>query len=295
MRIFICEELINNLESNINKIKKIESMIDKNNGEAYFIYAFALFESALFEAIRHMFRAFPEKINSKKQLILSAEEIYSNIFSPQDIFETLVENEIKKESKGSAKIVVEKAENICAIKLSYEVKRLDNISAKRNQITHENTPSRQSDLNEDFKSDIAYLLDLLAEFSLRIKERYSKYTKYKMLKDFWSILFDTPLLVFENCVFLRKDFMDSKSKIVGFNFDYIKKASKSISSSEKFFLSIILQQYSQNINEGLFKFSDIPMLISISDKKKIYIFLHVMAIYPYLFNGMNIEEASEED
>jgi len=70
MRIFICEELINNLEFNINKIKKIQSKIDMDNYEAYFIYTFALFESALCEAIRHILSAFPEKIKSEKQLTL---------------------------------------------------------------------------------------------------------------------------------------------------------------------------------------------------------------------------------
>lgn len=96
MRIFICEELIDNLESNINKIENIQSKIDMDNYEAYFIYTFALFESSLCEAMRHMLNAFPEKINSEKQLSLLANDIYTNVFSPQEIFETLVENIIKK-------------------------------------------------------------------------------------------------------------------------------------------------------------------------------------------------------
>lgn len=308
MRIFICEELINNLEFNINKIKKIQSKIDMDNYEAYFIYTFALFESALCEAIRHILSAFPEKINSEKQLTLSAKDIYTNIFSPQEIFETLIENEIQKVSKGSALKIVAEVESICAVQLTYDTKRLQSISATRNQITHENTPSRQVNSNreskrrdeieitENYKNDIAYLLSILTELSLKIKETYSKYTKYKMLKEFWNTLFSTPLLRFEDCVFVREGAMGgSKRKVVGFNFDHIKKASNSISSSEKFFLSILLQQYSQSINERFFKFSDIPMLVSISDKKEIYIFLHVMTLYPYLFNGMSMEEAIEVD
>lgn len=306
MRIFICEELIKNLESNTDKIKKIQSKIDLDNYEAYFIYAFALFESALCEAIRHILSAFPEKINGEKQLSLSAKEIYTNIFSPQEIFETLVENEIKKVSKGSARKIVAEAESICAVQLLYDTKRLDSISAIRNQITHENAPSRQvnsdreskrideNEIAENYKNDIAYLLSILAEFSLKIKETYSKYTKHKMLKDFWNTLFNTPLLRFEDCVFVREGAMEGrKKKVVGLNFDHIKKASNSISSSEKFFLSILLQQYNQSINERFFKFSDIPMLVSISDKKEIYIFLHVMTLYPYLFNGMSMEETIE--
>lgn len=302
MRIFICEELINNLESNINKIKEIQSKIDLDNYEAYFIYTFALFESALCEAIRHIINAFPEKINSEKQLSLSNNDIYTNVFSPQEIFKALVENEIRKVSKGSAQKIVAEAESICAVHLSYDTKRLDGISAIRNLITHENTPSRNREskrrgkieATEHYKKDVAYLLSILTEFSLKLKEKYSKYTKYKMLKEFWNILFSTPLLRFEDCIFVRKEIM-GKRKVIGFNFDHIEKVSNSISSGEKFFLSLLLQQYSQSINERFFKFSDIPMLVSISDKNKIYIFLHIMILYPYLFNGMSIEEDIEED
>lgn len=304
MRIFICEELVNNLESNISRIKKIQPNIDANNYEAYFIYAFALFESAFCEAIRHILGAFPEKINREKHLPLSAEDICNNLFSPQEIFETLIENQIRKVSKGSALKIVVESESICAIKLAYDIKRLEIISFIRNQITHENTPSSQVNWNkksrhldkreivENYKKDIAYLLEILVEFSTKIKGKYNKYTKYKMLKEFWNTLFDTPLLRFEDCVFLREEAIwNSGKKVVGFNFDHIKKASNGISSGEKFFLSILLQQYSQSINEKFFKFSDIPMLVSISDKKKIYIFLHIMTLYPYLFNGMSMEEA----
>jgi len=302
MRIFICEELINNLESNINKIKEIQYKLDSENYEAYFIYAFALFESGLSEIMKHILKAFPEKMNSEKQPSLTVKDIYSNIFFPQEIFDILVENEIKKVTKGSAKTIVEKAEYICAVKLTYDAKRLDDISAIRNRITHENTPSKQNNLYRDSKQkveikimenckeDIAYLIGLLTDFSLRVTDKYNKYTKYKMLKEFWNTLFDTPLLRFEDCVFIREDGM-GKSKVVGLNFDYIEKASNSISSSEKFFLSILFQQYSQSINERFFKFSDIPMLVSILDKEKIYVFLHVMAQYPYLFNGMSFEES----
>lgn len=210
-------------------------------------------------------------------------------------------------NKGSARKIVAEAENICAVQLSYDAKRLDGISSIRNQITHENTPSRQvnpstmskgryeNEMTENCKNDIAYLLSILVEFSLKVKEAYSKYTKYKMLKEFWNTLFSTPLLKFEDCVFVREAMWDNKRKVIGFNFDYIEKVSNSISSGEKFFLAILLQQYNQSINERFFKFSDIPMLVSISDKNKIYMFLHVMTLYPYMFNGMNIEESIEKD
>lgn len=57
----------------------------------------------------------------------------------------------------------------------------------------------------------------------------------------------------------------------------------------------MLQQYSSSINDRFFKFSDIPMLVSVSDKNNVYMILHVMDLYPHLFNGMNIEVIKEEE
>jgi len=281
----------------------MQSKIDGDNYEAYFIYTFALFESALSEVMRHMLSAFPEKINNEKQLSLSTDVIYNNIFSPQAIFSTLINSEMKKIGKGSAQTIITEAEFICAVKLVYEQNRLEEISSSRNLLTHENTTSQQEYLfgkpyhkkvNYDMdraRKDAAYLLSILESFSCELKNKYSKYSKYKLLEALWNTLFDTPLLNFKKCVLIREQAAGADQiKVVGFDFDYIKTISDSISSSEKFYLSMLLQQYSTSINEQYFEFNDIPMLVSISDKKKIYIFLHVMTIYPHLFNGMNMEE-----
>lgn len=49
---------------------------------------------------------------------------------------------------------------------------------------------------------------------------------------------------------------------------------------------MLLQQYNTSINSDLFNSNDIPMLVSIASNEKIHLFLHVMSIYPHLFNGM---------
>lgn len=303
MRIFICEELINNLKANISKIKIMQPKIDSDNFEAYFIYTFALFESALCEAMRHMLSAFPEKISNEKQLSFSTDVIYGNMFSPQAILSTIIDGEIKKMGKGSAQTIISEAQRICGVKFLYEQSRLKEISFSRNLLTHENTTSQQEYLlgqqyhrkeNYDIersKKDIAYLLGILESFSSEVENRYSIYTKYKLLEALWNILFNTPMLKFENCVLIREWTTEAgRRKVVGFDFDYIQTASTSISSGEKFYLSMLLQQYSTSINERYFQFNDIPMLVSIADKENIYIFLHVMTVYPYLFNGMSMEE-----
>ncbi|WP_339235164.1 hypothetical protein [Oceanobacillus sp. FSL W7-1281] len=98
---------------------------------------------------------------------------------------------------------------------------------------------------------------------------------------------ETPLLKFEDCILIRESAVfEKKTSVVGFNFEHIKKVSASISSSEKLYLSMLLQQYNTSINSDLFNSNDIPMLVSIASNEKIHLFLHVMSIYPHLFNGM---------
>lgn len=308
MRIFICKELINNLDANIGKIKEIQPKVDKYNYEAYFIFAFALFESALCEAMRHMLSAFPEKINSEKQFTLSSDVLYKNMFSPQMILSSLIDSEIKKISKGSAHAVIAEAERICAIQALHERNRLEEISHFRNLLTHANTPSKgeyllglQSESKNHFtlelaKRDIAYLIDVLESFALEIANKYRKYTVVRLLQDLWNTLFNSPLLRFEDCVLIRAGATgNTEKKIVGFHFDYIEKISNSISSGEKFLLSMVLQQYSVSLNDQYYKFRDIPMLVTMGDKRNLYMFLHVMTVYPYLFNGMDMKDNFQED
>jgi len=305
MRVFICEELIYSIEENIRKIKLIQSKMNIENSdiiffEAYFIYVYAIFESSYCEAMRRMLNAFPEKISGEKQLPLTTKDIYDE-YSQYEIITILVEKVIRNINKGSAHAIIRETQSVCSIQVEYDAAYLNSISDYRNQITHENTPPMQKNglehnqekeiMISKYKNFVKYLLEMLEQLSLRFKEKYGKYTKEKMLKSLWNTLFDTPLLNFEACVYIGDGFGgDSKKKVVRFHFDHFEKVSSSISSSEKFFLAAIFQQYNASINERFFKFSDIPMLVSISDKKKIYTFLHIMTQYPYLFNNMNMTE-----
>ncbi|GEN89783.1 hypothetical protein [Oceanobacillus sojae] len=302
MRVFVCEEMIHNIEVNIDKIKNIQSKFDEVNYEAYYIYAFALFESAVCEAIRHVLTSFPEKIRKNLELKISTNVIYNNIYSPRLILAELIENEIKKINKGSAQSIVSEAEKICNVNLTYDKRFLKEISDVRNKITHESTDSKQEYLygssyysSQRYSLDklrelISYLLVILQSFAEELEKKYQKYNRYKLLKELWNTLLETPLLKFENCISIGKNNNFGGEKMqVEFNFEYIRKVSTSISSSEKLYLSMFLQQYNTSINSEFFSFSDIPMLASIASKEKIYMFLHVMSIYPHLFNGMSIK------
>jgi len=123
-----------------------------------------------------------------------------------------------------------------------------------------------------------------------MKSKYKKYTKYKLIKDLWDNVFQTPLLRFEDCIIMRNSAIgDNCKKVVGFNFEHIKNISNSISSGEKFFLALLLQQYSGSVNDQFFMFKDIPSLVSVWPKYILNDVLQVFSVYPNLFNGMDID------
>lgn len=298
MRVFVCEELIKNLKSNVEKIEEACKHLEENNYEAFYIYTFALFESAVCESIRHILIAFPEKISSEKYPKLKLKDIYDNISSPQYILYTLVDMEIKSTSKGDAKSLLERAKGICSIELNYDEKLLSNISLERNRLTHDNTISNQQYIlgalhssDFDFNIDkcrkyIEVLLNILREFSDEIESKYHKYTKYKLVKDLWNNVFSTPLLRFEDCIIIRD--WGNDYRVISFSFEHIKSVLSSISSSEKLYLAVLIQQYAGSVNDDLFNFRDIPMMASISSKNILYDVLQVFSVYPTLFNGTNI-------
>jgi hypothetical protein len=303
MRILVCEELINDLRVNIEKIKDMSVQLKKNNYEAFFVYSFALFESSICEALRRILDAFPEKLSDEKQPKLKNSDIFNNIYSSNYILDTIINAEIKSISKGNALALLQTAESLMAIELTFDRRAIEEVSEYRNRLAHDNTISNREYLLgertvkgntfsiEKAKILIDILTEVLSELELCLKSKYQKYTKYKLIKDLWEEIFASPLLKFEDCILIRQGGFEKNIKVVGINFDHLENVVKSISSSEKFFLSLLLQQYSSSINDRYFKFKDIPSLGSISSKTKINKILSVFNIYPNLFNGVSIDGA----
>lgn len=303
MRILVCEELVNDLRENIEKINEMSLQLEKNNYEAFFVYSFALFESSICEALRRILAAFPEKLSDEKQPKLKYSVIFNNIYSSNYIIDTIINAEIKSISKGNALALLQTAQSLMAIELSFDRIVIQEVSEYRNRLAHDNTISNREYLLggrtvkgnifslEKAKVLIDILTKVLSELELCLKTKYQEYTKFKLIKDLWVEIFATPLLKFEDCILIRKSAFDKNTNVVGINFDHLDTVVKSISSSEKFFLSLLLQQYSSSINDRYFKFKDIPSLVSISSNTKINKILHVFNIYPNLFNGVSIDGA----
>lgn len=303
MRVLVCEELINDLRVNIDKIEDMARKLDRNNYEAFFVYSFALFESGICEAIRRLLAAFPEKLSDDKQPRIRYSDVFSNLFSPNHLLYTIINAEIKSISKGNALVLLEEAQRLMAIKLTFDRSTMEEVSEYRNRLVHDNTVSNgeyilgaghSKSKNPPFhriKILIDILADILKELELSLGTKYQKYTKFKLIKDLWGEVFNTPLLRFEDCVAIRRDTFEKHVVVV--NMEHLISRTKSISSSERFFLALLLQQYSGGLNDILFKFRDIPGLVSITSKDKIHKILHVFDIYPNLLNGVHIDGVIE--
>ncbi|MFF2093329.1 hypothetical protein [Paenibacillus sp. NPDC058174] len=304
MRVFVCEELINDLRVNFEKINDMFGQMNKQNYEAFFVYSFALFESSICEVVRRILAAFPEKLSDEKQPKLKYSDIINNIYSSNYILYSIIEAEIKSISKGDAVALLQKMQKLISIELPFNKNVIDEVSKYRNKLAHDNTVSKRKYIlgsgtsnNDSFslekaKNLIDVLLNVLSELEQSLKMKYQKYTKYKLIKDLWEEIFKTPLLKFEDCIVIRKSTMDKKNDVVGLNFEHLKRSTRSISSGEKFFLAFLLNQYSGSINDQFFKFGDIPGLVSVTSKTNINKILHVFDIYPNLFNGVHIDGAT---
>ena len=299
MRIFICNELIKDISLNIAEMEKYSLNLNDMTYKPYFIYSFALFESALNNSMRHFLNAFPEKMNGdamkdetgkiQKYFRIRKDTISKPWSRSGGICNVIVDEKIKSNSKGNLPNIVELAEKYFSIKINFNKSKLIKISDARNEMVHESRCSNK--YAQDEKAQVLvytnYCRELIMNLELisdAISTKYSKYTKAKLLHDSWDYLFDTPLLDYDRIVYFKQ-----KDKSVCFYFDYLDTVINSISSSEKTFLTLLFQQYSGLINDNYFKFKDLSMLVSISDKEKFMFIIELFSKYPQLFNGEKIE------
>lgn len=288
----IKDELLYSLNDCKYRIENLLNLIDENNYEAFFIYSFSIFESAILYINRYILITFPKKIDKKFDINAIKSDMINNPYDKNNI-ELLVESYLNKVEKGSLFNLLSILQKNCRIEIDLinEKENINHINKLRNELIHDyygykNPSYKSSDVIKEYIKIMVKYTDKLIE---KIGDKYRNCTRKKFVEGFWNKVFDTPLLPFDKCITFKEDTMSCESICI--NIDHIQSVIGSLSSSEKFFLSIILQQYSSNINEIFFRFSDIPMLVSISqeNQKKIYYLLETFRKHPYLFNGMDMK------
>ena len=170
-----------------------------------------------------------------------------------------------------------------------QIKRISNL---RNTIVHDNLKTssmlpyvasksiEKLKLN-DLQKDTLYLKQLLSDIAGAVSDKYYKYTLEKVCRSIWEETFCTPLLKFDNV------WVIDESSIYIRNIEKMNEKCAELSRGEKLLLSIFLQQYSNSINDKIFKFNDLPAICSLDTcfREKIINVLQILIAHPYLFNG----------
>ncbi len=288
-------------------MEKYYKEINEVNCIPFFIYCFSLFESALTESLRHFLYSFPEKLSgeaikredgkSSPYFHVSKETLIESLGDTKNILAQIVNEKIRRLSKGNLCSILGYINKYFAIETGIENTNTEKMSKLRNSIVHDSifADRKYFKAKEKYKIEpkeiqlIEYknycneLIEKLKSIAYAISVKYARYTKEKLIRDIWDYVFKSPLLSFDDTLYIDKD-----EKVLRFNFEHIEKISTSICSGEKFFLAFLLHQYSTSKNDEYFKFCDIPMLASILDRDKLKNIIDIFSIYPHLFNGEKI-------
>lgn len=314
MKIFLCKEFLNNISINKDSINAIVGDLlssDSSNNkyfmhQAYFLLGFAFFETSCLEAIRHLYSSFPEKIGKKTEIRLTSDYLTDVLFDSFIMFDKLVEDVVRDISRDNIRDIFSHLVEVSGVKKSdfanYEssIELLYEISKLRNMIVHENSIStslyKSSALNND-RNNNALMLNYMKSLVLILEElvnllqkKFYKSNYLTLLKSLWKETFKTPLLPFDSCWTIT----NVKGNELMINSDHMKGVANRLSSGEKFYLSFIIQQYSGSINDELFKFENIPALVSISDITIYQKILLILRKYPNFFT-LTLDSIDTED
>lgn len=282
---------INLLISNAKgSIQTLIDSINESTKKPLFLYGYSLFESTITEILRYYLNAFPGKLD--KNITIGKSELLSSP-ATYDIISNSVNNYIRKYSSEALIKYLSFFEETLNITLSIDKNIVKEISQTRNNITHDNSyfELREMHIKNNshspapsllsFQEKMQYLLCMLDNIDLQISSTYQKYSYEFLLRSVWKYIFSSPLLVFDQIWEFKNGALQIK------DIKQVKKRIKSISSSEHLLIAIFLQQYSNELNETLHSFRDIPPLVSIDEdtKNKIIEVITFFKYYPRIFNG----------
>ena len=293
IRLFICNAIIKQLDLSISEIMEKSIDTQDKNLNVRFIYAYAVFESTLTETLRYFLSAFPEKL--EKSFTISKESILQTPLT-QNIQYEIINSYIREFSSQKLSDYLDFYVKSMALTCSLKKENIELISKARNYIIHDNLISK-SNLKytvpkpsefvtpEDLTTYVQELVDVLSLIKESLESKYISYTTEKLSRDLWSTVFSTSLVPFD------KIWTISENTIHINDINEIKKYVQSLCRAEKLMFSIFLQQYSGELNDKLFKFNELPGIVSLNYRNRCLIIeiMQIFFAYPYLFNGEHFE------
>lgn len=289
VRLFVCKEFVNQIDAGIGEIDENINLMNENSMKAQYIYIYALFESTLTKTMRYYLSGFPEKVN--KNITVSKELLLSSPLTSVvelDVINSYIRSFSSDTLSNYIKFYLKTMEISVDVN-DNQIKRMSNL---RNTIVHDNfetssmlpyvvsKSSEKLKLN-DLQKDVLYLKQLLSYVAGAVSDKYCKYTLEKVCRSIWEETFCTPLLKFDNV------WVIDGSSIYIRNIEKLNQKCAELGRGEKLLLSIFLQQYSNSINDKIFKFNDLPAIYSLDTcfREKIINVLQLFIVHPYLFNG----------
>ena len=294
IRFFVYTDINILISNNKTEIQNIRNNITESSKKPYFLYAYSIFESTITEILKYYLNAFPEKLD--KNITIEKNELLSSPLT-YDIIYNFTNAYIRKLSTKTLSQYLHFFQETLSIKFSFDDNIINEISKTRNNITHNNSASILQQMHilhykvlpiiplKNIENYINILIDVLDSINNQICKVYNKYNYEFLLRNIWSYAFSTPVLAFD----LIWNFKNGALQINDIN--QVKLCINSISSSEHLLVSIFFQQYSNNLNELIHSFKDIPALVSIDDnwKNKIIEIINFFKYYPHIFNGEEIK------
>ncbi len=294
-RVFVCSEVIKTINKSIEVVNKDTNEFDEEFMKAWYIYTYSVFESTLTEILRYYLLAFPEKMD--KNITISKEQLSASPLT-SDVTLDIIQSFIRGYSSDTLVSYISFFTKTLAISVNVNDDKIQQIAKKRNIIVHDSfslvnnhkhigSENRMDMKNAELEEGVKYLKELLVEMAKQIQNKYENYTFEKVCRTIWEETFSTPLLKFDDVWSIDGGVIHIK------DFEGAKKKYNCLSSSEKTLLSIFIHQYSDTLNDQLFRFRDISAICSldINSRKKVINIIQLFIAHPHLFSGKNLKEA----
>jgi hypothetical protein len=250
--LFTVNKLLYPIGLSKSKIAEVKEIVEQEENkkeivfQGFFVLVVSYFENMITDILTYYLKKVPYKIDCK-EFKFTKDEFFNN-----DLISLQIEKFVHTLSYKPFQEILDCFFKTLSIDSGYRdkyVTELIEIKERRNILIHNNcivnriylekTGIKDNDrLNKKLLIDKGYLLnsistihDFISCIEKSLKEKYSKYTKIKLLKDLWKYIFTSPVLQFDDYWIYNEE----KDEVGAMNHPACE---DSISHSEKMFLGI---------------------------------------------------------
>jgi len=298
--LLVYEDIVEPIKSTLRELDLIyadANQIEKNYYvKSLFAYSISLFESSITECLERFLCSCPRKIPKGKLKMDKQQNILIEYEFSQNVIEFLINDFVSSNTYSKTENLLENFSSILNIndlnhlytKDLYEKKERRNILMHSN-LTIDNKYIRNikcdprlrgnklSITNEYLIDTVVSIKVILNEIESQLIKKYGHCSKLRLIREIWTYLFDSPLMLFEQHWIIKND------KIAGYNTKHLTNVITGLSSSEKTLLAYWLQNFSSSICDQFFKFKDLNM--QVSNNEKMIFLVKIFNQHPLLLQG----------